>query len=313
MPDDLLPILERMALVALNFVHADGREPAIGDSDRDRQSAVALVFVSELLEVRSDRPLPAEPLLGRVGTPPAPGAVLPRAFTLADSGFSIVRSDDRSSSMIIDHGPKGGWHGHFDLLSFELFDHGELLVVDAGRWLYDQADPARDWVTSTPAHNTIAINGESHRAVEQDDIRDGAVEVIDYQAGAQVWRLHVLHRGYDHLPGAPVVERLIQTHYDGRFLFKDRIRADQPTKVSVAFLLPTEDVVVQGDRVVAQIGGARLTITLLQAEGWSVRTRPSWHSPIYATRLPATQLLIESSCRDCSLEYRLSAESAAAG
>jgi hypothetical protein len=313
LPHDLQPTLQRMSLVALNFVHADGREPAIGDSDRERQSARALVYLGKLLQIRSDRSLPPEPMLGTLAVAPARGAVLPRVFTLPDSGFAIVRNTDRTSSFIIDYGPKGGWHGHFDLFSFELFDRGELLIVDPGRWLYDEEDPDPAWVLSTPAHNTIAINGQSHRVVEYADAHAGVVEVLEHEAGAQTWRLHVRHGGYDHLRGEPVVERRIETAYDGRFIFHDRVRADENVQVSISFLLPTENVAIEGGRIVAQVGNVRLHIDLREADGWSVTTRAAWHSPVYSIRQPATQLLIESTCSDCSLKYGISSEVSAAG
>src|SRR5690606_28083519 len=54
-----------------------------------------------------------------------------KAYAMTDSGNYILRSDDTSSATQItfDAGPKGGSHGHMDLLNFELWSGGRPLIV----------------------------------------------------------------------------------------------------------------------------------------------------------------------------------------
>ncbi|RYE74322.1 MAG: alginate lyase family protein, partial [Myxococcales bacterium] len=77
-----------------------------------------------------------------------------RAYAMPDSGNYILRSDDTGSAtqVTFDAGPKGGSHGHMDLLNFELWSGGRPLIVDPGPYLYDNSAD-RNYVISTKAHN----------------------------------------------------------------------------------------------------------------------------------------------------------------
>ena len=66
--------------------------------------------------------------------------------------------------LTFDAGPNGGGHGHYDLLSFELFGYGRPLISDPGLYTYDS--DRRDWAISTPAHNTISVDGLDRAALE---------------------------------------------------------------------------------------------------------------------------------------------------
>lgn len=49
-------------------------------------------------------------------------------------------------------------HGHADALSLDVSGHGETLLIDPGRYLYE--GPYRIWFKSTIAHNTVAVDGQ---------------------------------------------------------------------------------------------------------------------------------------------------------
>jgi hypothetical protein len=60
-------------------------------------------------------------------------------------------------------GPYGGFHGHFDKLSFVFFGFGQELGVDPGR-AKSQAyrlPVHRDWYKATLSHNTVLVDGGS--------------------------------------------------------------------------------------------------------------------------------------------------------
>lgn len=84
------------------------------------------------------------------------------AFALPDTGYYGVLDPESGSRLVVDAGPPGPsyqpGHAHCDMLSFELDLAGRPVVVDAGVHGYD-GDPYREYVRSTRAHNTVAIDG----------------------------------------------------------------------------------------------------------------------------------------------------------
>jgi Heparinase II/III-like protein/Heparinase II/III N-terminus len=83
----------------------------------------------------------------------------------ADSGIASLRSDwsDRAKFLLFDAGPQGmkaAGHGHADSLSIVCAANGVNWLVDPGTYVYSSSREWRDYFRSTPAHNTIAIDGE---------------------------------------------------------------------------------------------------------------------------------------------------------
>lgn len=87
-------------------------------------------------------------------------------FALADTGYCGVVEPELGLRLVVDAGPLGPdyqpGHAHCDMLSFELDVAGRPAIVDAGVHGYD-GNPYREYVRSTRAHNTVAIDGgEQH-------------------------------------------------------------------------------------------------------------------------------------------------------
>ncbi|MGI9037583.1 MAG: heparinase II/III domain-containing protein [Gemmatimonadota bacterium] len=84
------------------------------------------------------------------------------AFALQHTGYHGCVDTDGDYRFVVDAGPAGPTyqpgHAHCDMLSFELDVHGRPFVVDSGLHGYD-GDPYREYVRSTRAHNTVAIDG----------------------------------------------------------------------------------------------------------------------------------------------------------
>lgn len=109
----------------------------------------------------------ASPLDGKV---PLTTLQSGRQFAVADltkSGYAIIRSDpsvrDQPSMLAM----TGMWysemHKHNDELSFTLFEHGEPVFIDSGKYGY-QYDDKRAYIVSAAGHNTVSF-------------RDPAIEV----------------------------------------------------------------------------------------------------------------------------------------
>jgi len=158
-PDDIYGPIERALEFAMHVHRPDGNIPALSDSD-SRNYRELLAWGADLLD---------RPDFEFVATG-GEGGVAPdhcnRVFR--DSGYAVLRSawSERPFAdaryLVFDAGPVGaGNHGHLDALSFEAFAFGRPLVVDPGRYTYDEGG-AVDWRSRfrcTAAHNTVVVDG----------------------------------------------------------------------------------------------------------------------------------------------------------
>lgn len=91
-------------------------------------------------------------------------------------------------ALIAKNSSQGMGHGHFDKLSWQLYDNGNEIVRDYGaaRFLNIEAKQGgiylpenTSWAKQTVAHNTLVVNGKSHF--------DGKVKVADKFAPTQLY------------------------------------------------------------------------------------------------------------------------------
>jgi len=149
--------------LALDFsmhIHRpDGEIPALSDSDS--RSFLELLRWGSQAFGRQDYAFVASQ--GAMGVPPS---VQHKAFV--DGGYALLRSPWRNGErfadaryLVFDCGPIGdGNHGHLDALNVELAAFGRPLVVDPGRYTYDEQG-SYNWrahFRQTAAHNTVTIN-----------------------------------------------------------------------------------------------------------------------------------------------------------
>jgi hypothetical protein len=140
-------------------------------------------------------------------------------YSLTDSGYYMLRDQYHETTpssgrfvsgqqILFDAGPKGGTHGHYDLLSFEYTTSiaDQSYVVDPGPFRYDDS-PERQWAISTPAHNTISIDGLNHEAVEGP--QDPRIVVDEFVTTATEVRITAHHHAYEYLKGRPTVGRTV--------------------------------------------------------------------------------------------------------
>jgi hypothetical protein len=160
MPAEMDARLQKALDFAMYAHKPDGLIPALSDGDSRSflnllEQGYALYGNEEWLYVATQ---------GVRGKPPAqPSKAFPK------SGYYILRSgwgngpepytDERY--LIFDCGPLGvGNHGHLDLLSFEMAAYGQSLIVDPGRYIYDEAGETnwRALFRGTGYHNTVQVD-----------------------------------------------------------------------------------------------------------------------------------------------------------
>ena len=135
-PPAMLARLDRAKTFARAVHRPDGEIAALSDADG-----------GSYLEML-DEPAPSRPVL------------------FPESGYAVFAGGPGrdSSWLIFDCGPLGeGNHGHFDAHSIELFGRGAPLIVDPGRFTYDESGETnwRAAFRSTAAHSTVEIDGRN--------------------------------------------------------------------------------------------------------------------------------------------------------
>jgi hypothetical protein len=82
------------------------------------------------------------------------------SLLLPESGFAVLRHSDNPLSCLLDFGPHGGAHGHYDKLNMVLRHPQIPLSPDRGTVPYG-SELKKGWYKETACHNTVSINGKS--------------------------------------------------------------------------------------------------------------------------------------------------------
>jgi hypothetical protein len=302
-PADYRERIERMCTFVLWITGPDGRLPALSDTDRSR-SGLRVLAHGALLFDRPDFAAQAEltvrdawihgpeavdrlvALRGRA----RPSGERLRHFT--DAGYVVMRSgwDDRAGFAVFDCGPRGGGHGHYDLLNIEIHAFGKLLIADPGRWWYDDS-PLRRELIGAPAHNTISLDGQNHAACEA-----GAAdkyEILRAESRDGWICVHGRHRAYDQMKGPPVCER--QVFYDGgtTWVVVDHVSSPEPHDVLVNYQFAVESAERVAPQAVVTTAGSdepRVLILHEVRDGLTATIEPGTLSRVYGQKEPAARL-----------------------
>lgn len=278
------------------LLHPDGTTPALSDSDMVRdegQLMAASVALQEPKWANLDYVTPHVVwLFGPMDNPKKGSEARPEAVALKDSGYYIMRSGNgqKDCQLIFDCGPKGAWHGHYDLLNFELFGFGKPLICDLGRHSYDDAK-TREWQTSTPAHNTISVDGLNHAVYEKD--HDPAFQVDAWE----VQKDHVLvsahHQGYSSLEGKPVVGRTIWYDRKNTFIVLDWGTSETIHDYTVSFTFPGRDVSpITDGKIRSQHAEGNVLVCNLPLPNQTTAREERFWSPTYGQKEPAIRYTV---------------------
>ncbi len=162
------PTLRKMFTLPVHYTMSDGSLPRFGDDVR--ASARGSAWLMEYAYAATKDPellplLPAAPhwqsvMFGRdTGVTAEPPVLTSRVFRSA--GHAILRTKGEAGlTAAFTFGPYGGFHGHFDKLSFVLFGHKEELGVDPGRAASQayRLPIHRNWYKPTLSHNAVLVD-----------------------------------------------------------------------------------------------------------------------------------------------------------
>ncbi|MBL7152514.1 MAG: alginate lyase family protein [Phycisphaerae bacterium] len=118
-----------------------------------------------ILPLLSRTPTLESILLGRrIQGRPAAAPLESRVFTGA--GHAILRTQGKGAlTAAMTFGPYGGFHGHFDKLSFVFYGHGQELAYDPGRAASQayRLPIHSKWYKATIGHNAVLADGKSQQ------------------------------------------------------------------------------------------------------------------------------------------------------
>ncbi|HUX94775.1 MAG TPA: heparinase II/III family protein [Bacteroidales bacterium] len=168
-------MMHKMYLIAFDYLMADGSLPRFGDAVNDtpvnqsvNEEAFAVYKDERLLSTLSSEPTWDMILLGRDKKLKAKPAVSVSKL-IPGSGHAILATNGPGKlTAALTFGPYGGFHGHFDKLSFVFFGYGQELGVDPGRAASQayRLPIHSEWYKATTGHNAVLADGESQKEAE---------------------------------------------------------------------------------------------------------------------------------------------------
>jgi hypothetical protein len=289
LPDGYDDHLVRACEFAMHSHRPDGSLPALSDSDTGAYGDL-LALAAGLL-VREDFRYAATG--GAAGTPPQR-----RCVSFPHGGYHVQRSGwgDRGRALrderflIFDSGPLGdGGHGHYDLLSVEIAADGRALVLDPGRFTYDEREPnLRHWFKGTAAHNTVVVDGLDQTPYRRGKPRKGTIargRLVERHGAPSLDLLdgEATSTCYD-----AVHRRRVAFVADDYWVIEDRLMADTAHRYDLRFHLAPEawervEVTRRGGGFVVRAPGVALVV----AGDVEPVIESGWIAPEYGVKQPA--------------------------
>lgn len=162
--------MRRLIELPLEYTMPDGSLPRFGDDVNSSTERARVLFetahpVLGTNPLRATRTASFARLLRGVEVDGTSLLQLPQSRVFRGAGHAILRSSGNGLCAVLTFGPFGGFHGHFDKLSFVFYGHGVELGVDPGR-ARSQAyrlSIHKNWYRATIAHNAVVVDGRSQR------------------------------------------------------------------------------------------------------------------------------------------------------
>lgn len=287
--DAALPLLtesvEQMSDFLVSVTHPDGNIALLNDSTHEiaPPTRALLRYAKDLL-----------------------GYEAKSKHSFAESGYFIHQNNE--IYLIIDGGPIGPnylpAHAHADIFSYELSVQGRPFIVDSGVFEYS-AGAMRSYVRSTPAHNTVTIDG-----VDQAECWDSfrvarrfAPNNVSFNRNGSRSRFEGTFKGYAELIGDRIVHRRVITCDDDlrEIEIIDTVEGRGTHVIeSLLHFHPTLSVENLGDRVSLKTADAECVI---ETHGASMSSREGWFCPEFGLRKSNKVLVLGG---ECSLPVQLS-------
>lgn len=221
--------------------------------------------------------------------------------TFANGGISLWRGDlaGHLAELSFDHGPLGylsiAAHGHADALAMTLTLDGQPILVDPGTFLYGSGGIWRDWFRSTPAHNTLNLEGASQSTISGAFNWSHKARTTLLETKAEPgWTLEAQHDGYHSRYGTHH-RRGLRLMGD-EIIIIDQLPGGERQAELVFQLAPALEATASANVVtIRRANTPLLEITfpdgaIAIASGGEKPGQGGWVSPRFGERLPAPRL-----------------------
>ncbi len=307
LPAEMDDAIQRALDFSLYAHKPDGLIPAISDGD----TACFLELLEQGHQLYQNPALLYVASAGQQGQPPAE-----RSKIFADSGYAILRSgwgeqgaayqDERY--LFFDCAALGaGNHGHLDLLNIEMAAYGRSLIVDPGRYTYDESGEInwRVLFRGTAYHNTVQIDGKNQTRYQAHSRKFK----IQGPEPERQFKCALTRPGLDYLHGIaasdeyPVIhERKILFVGGEYWLICDLLRAEQLHDYQLRFHLdPSAQSKVTTDLLdeVFRVESPNLLTLQVAGKDTSLTLEQGYVSPSYGVKLPAPVLNFSQRAANC--------------
>jgi len=206
---------------------------------------------------------------------------------------------DRDLYMAFDGGLYGTHHQHEDKLSFWLAAYGRTLIVDPGRYLYDNTTPFRPYLMRTRAHNAIIVDGEDQCSKPHRDLYLTREPLDNFweDAGDRVRVSARYDLGYGKEGEIEVIHRRCVTFVPGKYwIVVDELTGEGTHDIASRFQFMPGEVAVEDGGVRTLFEDANVLVLPEQDSGLDVQVelgqekpRGGWYSHGYNLIEPAPQ------------------------
>jgi hypothetical protein len=170
------PAMKSMFMLPVRYTMPDGTLPRFGDDVTTSTSKASSIMAQgaaayddpTLSQLVVDTTLETIKVGQKAAVSKQP-PVIEGSEVFASAGHAILRTKgDARLAAAITFGPFGGFHGHFDKLSFVFFGYGKELGVDPGRAASQayRLPIHQTWYRATVAHNAVVVDGKSQEGAD---------------------------------------------------------------------------------------------------------------------------------------------------
>ena len=170
------PSLKKMFTLPIRYTMADGSLPRFGDDVNTSVSSAAYMLeyaCNAYKDASLGDLLPVSPnwqsiMFGRK-VEQHPRVQVQGSEVFRGAGHAILRTKGEAGlSAAMTFGPYGGFHGHFDKLTFVFFGHGKELGVDPGRAASQayRLPIHTNWYKPTIGHNGVLVDAATQKPAE---------------------------------------------------------------------------------------------------------------------------------------------------
>ena len=255
---------ERLSLMCdfiLHYMRPNGTSPVLGDNDNARTLPMSMnnlldhhylieIFKANVKNEEIESNLKFHPELfwfifpNKFSIPSQ--NLYPNSKAFEKGGIYIMRNKFLDH-ILIDCGPVGlagrGGHGHNDILSFEAFLDGEMVINDVGSPSYTGDFHERNLFRSTMSHNTPMVNNqEINRFLSKDDLWNlhndaSKPELILWESNKYYDIFIGTHNGYERDPiNCKPIRLICLNKNNSSLVIKDKIIGDY-SSLSIPFHL----------------------------------------------------------------------------